>query len=121
MSNKDKILNWLVKENDHKESKVKRKAKKDIDSKELTKSPVTGSFIIKKWKKKNHNKPEIDWNKLAVDFMEITPESRAKLNKIPNKIGPYECKLCKFVFNDAFELAMHNCPRVVHLDYKYTF
>ncbi|CAF0821347.1 unnamed protein product [Brachionus calyciflorus] len=116
MSKKDKIFNWLLKDNDLNGQKIEHKTK--IKDDELIQSPVTGSYILKSWKKNNHVKPQIDWNKLAVNFVQITPQSKAKLAKIPNNIGPYECKLCKFVYNDAFELAMHNCPRVVHINYK---
>lgn len=113
MRKKNKILNWLLKDTDG----SKRKKNKVLD-KEITTSPVTGSYIIKEWKKSDHIKPIVDWNKIANDFVEITPESKAKLASIPNKIGPYECKLCKFEFSDAFELALHNCPRIVDIEFK---
>lgn len=116
MRKKSKILNWLVKDSD---SPISEKQQcQSIRDKELTKSPVTGSYIIRDWKKSAHTKPVVDWNKIAADFVEITPQSRAKLAKISNKIGPYECKLCKFEFSDAFELALHNCPRIVDIEYK---
>ena len=156
--NNSKISNWLLfstldnsiikqmktyKKSSTTISKKKKKSnylnllkKYDIkEDKELTKSPIAGTYIIKDWnlndslKKKNSNQKEsgqreqftkndVVLNSLAASFVEITPQARAKLDKIPNKIGPYECKLCKIVFQDAFELAMHNCPRVVHLEYK---
>lgn len=116
MSKNNKILNWLVK--DSLEPKRKQQKKEKDKDKEITKSPVTGSYIIKDWQKNAHSKPIINWSKIATNFVEITPESRAKLAKIPNKIGPYDCKLCKFEFCDAFELALHNCPRIVDIEYK---
>ena len=95
---------------------------------ELTKSPVSGTYIIKEWSEKSlskknpsvsgFSKSEIELNSIAASFVEITPQARAKLQRIHNKIGPYECKLCKVVYGDAFELAMHNCPRVVHIEYR---
>ena len=118
----------------------------EIEETELTKSPISGTYIIKDWHKTSNlanmhppgqsrkhtsstsqnrgvkvgfSKNEVELNSIAASFVEITPQSRAKLQKIPNKIGPYECKLCKFVYKDAFELAMHNCPRVVNIEYKY--
>lgn len=113
MRKKNKILNWLVKDIES----SKGRNNKVLD-KEITKSPVTGSYILKDWKKNDHKKPVVDWSKIANDFVEITPESRAKLASIPNKIGSFECKLCKFEFVDAFELALHNCPRIVDIEYK---
>ncbi len=50
----------------------------------------------------------------------VTPASRAKLNTIPNKLGPYECKLCFIVFKDAFSLALHSCAKVEKIEHKYT-
>jgi hypothetical protein len=145
-----KISNWLLYSSAASPDSIKRtktykksslnnkKCKKSFikkydEDKELTKSPIAGTYIIKEWnvndtlKKKSYEKEtirtqftknDVVLNSLAASFVEITPQARAKLEKIPNKIGPYECKLCKIVYQDAFELAMHNCPRVVHLEYK---
>lgn len=156
MSSNKKIFNWLLLNEDSKNSTkncdskskisiIKNNKKnsnkilklKEVEENELTKSPVSGTYIIKDWSLKTKGKDknskltdqggilktkftknEIDLNSIAASFVEITPQSRAKLAKIPNRIGPYECKLCKVVYNDAFELAMHNCPRVVHIEYK---
>jgi hypothetical protein len=113
---------------------------KIIEESELTVSPVSGTFIIKEWNNKLKNKfireqeeknvsckkkkndeftnDEIMLNSVASNYVQITDEAKNKISKIVNCIGPYECKLCKIVYNDAFELAMHNCPRVVHFEYK---
>jgi hypothetical protein len=131
----DKVLNQL-KKNDMNylykfdkssiKSKLRRKIR-DVEEKELIKSPISGTFIIKDWavegslgKQRNmaFSKEEIALNSVAASFVKITPQAKAKLERIPNKIGPYQCKLCKIVYKDAFELAMHNCPRVVHIEYK---
>lgn len=105
----------------------------EVEEKELTRSPISGTYILKDWnndlkcvkeKMKQFSneaifsKSEVALNSIAASFVEITPQAKARLEKIPNKIGPYECKLCKVVYVDAFELAMHNCPRVVHMEYK---
>lgn len=94
----------------------------DVEENELIRSPISGTYIIKDWKnngtKTGFSKNEVTLNSIAASFVEITPQARAKLEKIPNRIGPFECKLCKVVYKDAFELAMHNCPRVVHIEYK---
>ena len=127
----------------------KRKLKKVIKNKnlknivedcELTISPVSGTFIIKDWNSRlknkfineqhnNVSKPEKSVNKftndevmlnsVASNYVQITDEAKLKLSKIVNCIGPYECKLCKIIYSDPFELAMHNCPRVVHYEYRY--
>ena len=123
----NQISNWLILDEDHhrttssmvKSKKIKSKLK---ESNELTESPISGTFIIKDWKTSKtqfqFTKAEEELNKIAGNFVKITPQARAKLDKIPNNIGPYECKLCKIVYVDAFELALHNCPRVVHIEYK---
>jgi hypothetical protein len=116
----------------------KKNLSKIIEESELTVSPISGTFIIKEWnnnvknnkvinqhcsnsKERNVNKftnDEIMLNSVASNYVQITDEAKYKLSKIVNCIGPYECKLCKIVYSDAFELAMHNCPRVVHYEYR---
>jgi len=49
----------------------------------------------------------------------VTTASRAKLSAIPNRLGPYECKLCFIVFKDAFGLALHSCVKVEKVEHKY--
>lgn len=88
MESKLKVANWLIHD-----TRRKRKANDESTT---------------------FNIPKDGSNKCVVK----TAQARAKLQKIVNNIGPYECKLCKHVYEDAFELAMHNCPRVVHLEYK---
>lgn len=112
---------------------------------DLTVSPVSGTFIIKEWNhtlkdkyvqkirqkqcqgeivktneidSDNFSNDEIMLNTVASNYVQITDEAKSKLSKIVNCIGPYECKLCSITYKDAFELAMHNCPRVVHFDYR---
>ena len=84
-----------------------------IDSK-LTDMNINSQQIVKH----SFSKQEVDLNTNAASFVKITPQARAKLDKIPNKIGPYECKLCKVVYASAFDLAMHNCPCIFHSEYK---
>ena len=38
--------------------------------------------------------------------------------KIENHIGKYTCQLCKEVYEDAFQLAQHRCPRILHIEYR---
>lgn len=105
-----RISNWLVFD------ERKRVRKRPQEDHELTQSPVSGTYIIKEWTEAKRSR-QTD-NSLAASFIEITPQARARLARIPNRIGPFECKLCKVVYNDAFELALHDCPRVVHMEYK---
>jgi hypothetical protein len=144
-SNAKKVTNWLIFNNKNEDGtdfnrengraqlkklkkpslgSCKKSSRHDKDI-ELTKSPISGTYIIKDWtngaksRSSFFTRSEIELNSVAASFVEKTPQARAKLSRIANKIGPYECKLCKVVYEDAFELAMHNCPRVVHLEYKY--
>lgn len=80
---------------------------------------MTSQNMVKRVKLE-FSKQEVELNTKAASFVKITPQARARLDKIPNKLGPYECKLCRVVFTSAFELAMHNCPCIFHSEYKCT-
>nr|XP_027194648.1 insulinoma-associated protein 1a-like [Dermatophagoides pteronyssinus] len=54
----------------------------------------------------------------SLNIVIITPEARAEIAKIDNKIGDYICALCKEYFVDAFALAQHRCTRIVHIEYR---
>ena len=43
----------------------------------------------------------------SMNLVEVTPEAKAELAKIENKIGDFICRLCKEVYDDAFGLAQH--------------
>jgi uncharacterized protein YaaR (DUF327 family) len=55
----------------------------------------------------------------TMNYVEITPEAIEELKKIKNIIGDYICQLCKVKYDNAFTLAMHKCPRVVHIEFRY--
>ena len=54
----------------------------------------------------------------TMNYVEITPEAVEELKKIKNIIGDYVCQLCKVKYENAFALAMHKCPRVVHIEFR---
>jgi len=54
----------------------------------------------------------------SLTLVDATPEARAELEKIENKIGDYACMLCCERFCDAFQLAGHNCSGIVHIEYR---
>ena len=54
----------------------------------------------------------------SVNCVEATPEARAELEKIDNRIGDYICRLCSQRYEDAFRLAQHRCSRIIHVEYR---
>lgn len=48
----------------------------------------------------------------------VTPEAVARLERIENKIGGYDCKLCENRYSNAFELANHNCSGIVKVEHR---
>ena len=54
----------------------------------------------------------------SVNCVDVTPEARAELEKIDNRIGDYICRLCNQMYEDAFKLAQHRCSRIIHVEYR---
>ncbi|XP_055335503.1 uncharacterized protein LOC129586345 [Paramacrobiotus metropolitanus] len=90
---------------------------------EVTTSPVSGT-LIKMADSEVSNMPKDviivrrgDLDK-TTNVVEVTEEAKRELAKIENYIGEYTCKLCKLQYDDAFQLAGHNCSRIVHIEYQ---
>ncbi|XP_032289611.2 uncharacterized protein nerfin-2 [Drosophila virilis] len=101
----------------HKPERRRTKLRKHAAIDEETISPVSGT-IIRKLRDDEElvvRKGDID---PAFNVVEITEEAKAILASIENKIGDYMCQLCRTVYDDAFMLAQHRCPRIVHIEYK---
>ncbi|XP_037928658.1 uncharacterized protein LOC119676556 [Teleopsis dalmanni] len=101
----------------HKAERKRMKLRKHMSLDEETLSPVSGT-IIRKLRDDEElvvRKGDID---PAFNVVEITEEAKAILASIDNKIGAYLCQLCRTLYDDAFMLAQHRCPRIVHIEYK---
>ena len=83
----------------------------------INESPIAGTRITdwdeyEKWKEvRGDIEP-------TMNYVEITPEAIEEIRKIKNIIGDYICQLCKIKYENAFALAMHKCPRVVHIEFR---
>ncbi|VDN03388.1 unnamed protein product [Thelazia callipaeda] len=84
-----------------------------------TNSPVSGMFI-----KEASSLPPADELQAAADldetavFVNVSEESRRKIEQITNIIGDCICALCKVRYDDVFRLAQHRCPRIIHEEYR---
>lgn len=91
--------------------------KKKKSSTNTNDSPIAGTRITdwdeyEKWKEvRGDIEP-------TMNYVEITPEAVEEIRKIKNIIGDYVCQLCKVKYENAFALAMHKCPRVVHIEFR---
>ncbi|KOX75506.1 Claspin like protein [Melipona quadrifasciata] len=80
----------------------KKKHARRLKFDEDTSSPVSGTVIL--GPDEAVVTGDID---PAFNIVEVTEEARAELAKIENRLGPYQCKLCRQLHDDAFQLAQH--------------
>ncbi|XP_011496525.1 PREDICTED: insulinoma-associated protein 1a-like [Ceratosolen solmsi marchali] len=93
--------------------RAKRKHARKLKFDEDTSSPVSGTVILRPDEAVVTG--DID---PAFNIVEVTEEARAELAKIENRLGPYQCKLCRQLHEDAFQLAQHRCSRIAHVEYR---
>ncbi|KAL7301282.1 hypothetical protein TKK_0006021 [Trichogramma kaykai] len=91
----------------------KKKHVRRLKFDEDTSSPVSGTVIL--GPDEAIVTGDID---PAFNIVEVTEEARAELAKIENRLGPYQCKLCRQLHDDAFQLAQHRCSRIAHVEYR---
>lgn len=104
--------------------KTKTSLLKKLGFDEFKSSPVSGTFILDSDAEDDEvaanmgiirRNGDID---PSLNVVIETEEAREELSKIDNKIGDYNCCLCRQGFEDAFRLASHRCPRIVHIEYR---
>lgn len=96
----------------------KKKKKISSSSSNINESPMSGTRITE-WEEYEKWKEVRGDIEPTMNYVEITPEAIEELRKIKNIIGDYICQLCKVKYENAFALAMHKCPRVVHIEFRY--
>lgn len=96
----------------------KPKAARRINFDEDNSSPVSGTIIRKL-------SDEVEGTRIVCgdidskfNCVEVTPEAKAEIAKIENRIGDYVCRLCRELFDDAFQLAQHRCSMIINIEYR---
>lgn len=99
-------------------STKKPKAARKINFDEDNSSPVSGTIIRKLTEDDDGTRIVCGDIDSKFNCVEVTPEAKAELAKIENRIGDYVCRLCKELFADAFQLAQHRCSMIINIEYR---
>ncbi|XP_006824839.1 insulinoma-associated protein 1a-like [Saccoglossus kowalevskii] len=99
-------------ESERKPKTKKLKAARKLNFDDDNRSPVHGTIIKSDPALENVGIDGKSEAKIA------TPEAKAEMEKIVNKLGEYVCQLCKERYTDPFSLAQHKCSRIVHVEYR---
>jgi hypothetical protein len=99
-------------------STKKPKAARKINFDEDNSSPVSGTIIRKLTDEDNGGRIVCGDIDSKFNCVEVTPEAKAEIAKIENRIGDYVCRLCKELFDDAFKLAQHRCSMIINIEYR---
>lgn len=92
--------------------RAKKKHVRKLKFDEETSSPVSGTVIL------GPDEVAISGEIDKFNIVVVTEEARAKMAEIENRLGPYQCKLCKQLYDDAFQLAQHRCRRIANVEYR---
>ncbi|WKY13285.1 hypothetical protein Q1695_004249 [Nippostrongylus brasiliensis] len=101
-------------------SEVKKSKQRKLGDDKVNASPVSGMFIKDESAVPSAEELQKDADSLdeTAAYVEVTEESRQKIEAIENVIGDSVCCLCKVRYDDVFKLAQHRCPRIAHEEYR---
>ncbi|VDO57817.1 unnamed protein product [Haemonchus placei] len=101
-------------------SETKKTKQRKLGDDSVNASPVSGMFIKDESTVPPAEELQKDADSLdeTAAYVEVTEESRKKIEAIENVIGDCVCCLCKVRYDDVFKLAQHRCPRIAHEEYR---
>ncbi|KHJ95296.1 zinc finger, C2H2 type [Oesophagostomum dentatum] len=99
---------------------VKKPKQRKLGEDTVNASPVSGMFIKDESAVPPAEELQKDADSLdeTAAYVEVSEESRKKIEAIENVIGDSVCCLCKVRYDDVFKLAQHRCPRIAHEEYR---
>ncbi|KAK5967252.1 Insulinoma-associated protein 2 [Trichostrongylus colubriformis] len=101
-------------------SEGKKTKQRKLGDDTVNASPVSGMFIKDESAVPPAEELQKDADSLdeTAAYVEVSEESRKKIEAIENVIGDCVCCLCKVRYDDVFKLAQHRCPRIAHEEYR---